>query len=205
MPSPEAGVRQVKLDTIPADIVESVEVNKTLSANQDGDAIGGSVNIRTKTAGDLPTLSLEGIGGFTPILNTRYVYQMVGTVVSALAPASNLAPSFPEATTTTAAASTTSNLRPILISHPLTTTASTSVNTDKTHSLRLRRFARLQTRRRLGSLSPLFESDFKDYGDKWVYSLNAEDLRRSRTHLVCPTTASTIWQSAANMSTPNPG
>ena len=42
VPSPEAGVRQVKLDTIPADIVESVEVNKTLSANQDGDAIGGS-------------------------------------------------------------------------------------------------------------------------------------------------------------------
>ena len=68
VPSPEAGVRQVKLDTIPADIVESVEVNKTLSANQDGDAIGGSVNIRTKTAGELPTLSLEGIGGFTPIL-----------------------------------------------------------------------------------------------------------------------------------------
>ena len=40
VPSPEAGVRQVKLDTIPADIVESVEVNKTLSANQDGNAIG---------------------------------------------------------------------------------------------------------------------------------------------------------------------
>jgi outer membrane receptor protein involved in Fe transport len=80
VPSPEAGVRQVKLDTIPADIVESVEVNKTLSANQDGDAIGGSVNIRTKTAGELPTLSLEGIGGFTRILNTRYIYQMTGTV-----------------------------------------------------------------------------------------------------------------------------
>ena len=38
------------------------------------------MNIRTKTAGELPTLSLEGIGGFTPILNTRYIYQMVGTV-----------------------------------------------------------------------------------------------------------------------------
>ena len=80
VPSPEAGVRQVKLDTIPADIVESVEINKTLSANQDGDAIGGSVNLRTKTAGELPTLSFETIGGFTPIVNTRYVGQVSTTV-----------------------------------------------------------------------------------------------------------------------------
>src|SRR5256886_10840752 len=29
-PSPESGVRQIKLDAIPADIVESVEINKTL-------------------------------------------------------------------------------------------------------------------------------------------------------------------------------
>src|SRR6476660_7137825 len=43
--SPEAGVRQIKLDVIPANLVESVEINKTLSANQDGDAIGGSVNL----------------------------------------------------------------------------------------------------------------------------------------------------------------
>jgi hypothetical protein len=44
VPSPESTVNQIKLDTIPADLVESVEINKTLSANQDGDAIGGSVN-----------------------------------------------------------------------------------------------------------------------------------------------------------------
>jgi len=40
VPSPEA-VRNVKLDAIPADLIESVEINKTLSANQEGDAIGG--------------------------------------------------------------------------------------------------------------------------------------------------------------------
>jgi hypothetical protein len=37
VPSPEGGVRQIKLDTMPANLVESVEINKTLSANQDGD------------------------------------------------------------------------------------------------------------------------------------------------------------------------
>ena len=47
VPSPEA-VRNVKLDAIPADLIDSVEINKTLSANQEGDAIGGSVNLVTK-------------------------------------------------------------------------------------------------------------------------------------------------------------
>jgi outer membrane receptor protein involved in Fe transport len=71
--SPEAGIRQTKLDTIPSDLVESVEINKTLSANQDGDAIGGSVNLVTKTAGERPTLDAYGSGGVTPIFDTRHV------------------------------------------------------------------------------------------------------------------------------------
>ncbi len=75
VPSPEGGVRQVKLDTIPADLVQSVQVFKTLQADQPGDAIGGSVNIETKMAGDQPTLSIFGLGGFTPIDNTRLVDQ----------------------------------------------------------------------------------------------------------------------------------
>ncbi len=79
VPSPEGGVRQVKLDVIPADLVESVQINKTLDANQNGDAIGGSVNLVTKKAGDRPTLSVYGLGGFTPIANTRTVYEFGGT------------------------------------------------------------------------------------------------------------------------------
>ena len=70
VPSPEGGVRQVKLDTIPADLVQSVQIYKTLEADQPGDAIGGSVNLETKKAGDQPTLSFYGLGGFTPIINT---------------------------------------------------------------------------------------------------------------------------------------
>ncbi|MGA9543063.1 MAG: carboxypeptidase regulatory-like domain-containing protein, partial [Candidatus Sulfotelmatobacter sp.] len=80
LPAPEDNVRQFKLDTIPSDIVESVEVNKTLAANQDADAIGGTVNLVTKKAGDVPTFKLEGIGGFTPIENTRYIGLVMGTV-----------------------------------------------------------------------------------------------------------------------------
>jgi TonB-dependent receptor len=66
LPSPES-VRNVKLDAIPADLVDSVEINKTLSPSQEGDAIGGSVNLMTKRATEQPFLSIEGRGGYTPI------------------------------------------------------------------------------------------------------------------------------------------
>lgn len=80
VPAPENGVRQIKLDTIGSDLVESVEINKTLLANMDGDGIGGSVNLRTKTAGDQPMVSLYGLGGYTPIQIGRGADQFGGTV-----------------------------------------------------------------------------------------------------------------------------
>ena len=69
--SPESGVRQIKFDAIPADIVEAVEINKTLQANMDGDGIGGSVNLVTKTAGQQPIIDLSEMGGYTPIAGGR--------------------------------------------------------------------------------------------------------------------------------------
>src|SRR5438552_9693136 len=80
VPSPESGVRQIKLDAIPADIVESVEINKTLQANMDADGIGGSVNLVTKTAGERPTISASGMGGYTPIVNGRGLVETAATV-----------------------------------------------------------------------------------------------------------------------------
>jgi TonB-dependent receptor len=80
VPSPESGVRQIKFDAIPADIVESVEINKTLQANMDGDGIGGSVNLVTKTAGERPTVSLAGMGGYMPIEGGRPQYETAGTL-----------------------------------------------------------------------------------------------------------------------------
>jgi hypothetical protein len=75
VPGPDPDVRQVDLDTIPADLVGSVAINKTLSANQDGDAIGGSVDLRIKQAtSDRPTLSFEGVDGNTPIDNQRQTF-----------------------------------------------------------------------------------------------------------------------------------
>jgi TonB-dependent receptor len=77
--SPE-NVRQIKLDIVPANLVDSVEISKTLSANQDGGAIGGSVNLVTKTAEEKPTFYLNGIGGYTPIVGGRSLSEFDGTV-----------------------------------------------------------------------------------------------------------------------------
>lgn len=74
--APESGVRQIKLDTMPANLIDSIEVNKTLSADQDGDAIGGSVNLVTKNALEQPTFYINGIGGYTPILGGRTLTEM---------------------------------------------------------------------------------------------------------------------------------
>src|SRR5580704_19167417 len=80
VPGPDPEVRQVDLDTIPADLVGSVAINKTLSANQDGDAIGGSVDLRIKQAtSDDPYLSIETIGGNTPVADGRQVYTVDST------------------------------------------------------------------------------------------------------------------------------
>lgn len=68
VPGPDPQVRQVDLWVIPADLAGAVEINKTLSANEDGDAIGGSVNMQMRQAtSNHPTLDLESLGGWNPI------------------------------------------------------------------------------------------------------------------------------------------
>src|SRR5262249_2131300 len=79
VPSPESGVRQIKMDTLASDLVESVEINKTLQANMDGDGIGGGVNSRRKMAGAQPGVMLSVVGGSTPIIGGRGVRQADAT------------------------------------------------------------------------------------------------------------------------------
>jgi TonB-dependent receptor len=68
VPGPDPQVRQVDLWVIPGDLVGSIDINKTLSANQDGDAIGGSVNLHMRQAtSSRPTLDVETLGGWNPI------------------------------------------------------------------------------------------------------------------------------------------
>src|ERR1700692_3854297 len=80
VPSPEGVVRNIKLDAGPANLVERIEVFKTLSASQDADGIGGTVNLVTRTATEKPTYSLGGQGGYTPIMNGRTLGGFDGSI-----------------------------------------------------------------------------------------------------------------------------
>lgn len=49
VPSAEAEMRSVQLDLIPSDMIQTIEVNKVVMPEMDADAIGGSVNLVTKS------------------------------------------------------------------------------------------------------------------------------------------------------------
>jgi TonB-dependent receptor len=69
IPSPEAGVRFVALDAVPSDQLSSMEVSKTLTPDLDGDAIGGSVNLVTRTAtSSTPTVRASLVGGYNNLM-----------------------------------------------------------------------------------------------------------------------------------------
>src|SRR3546814_15427378 len=50
--SPESDVRSVALDTIPSELVESIEIKKTLTPDMDADTIGATIEINTTSALD---------------------------------------------------------------------------------------------------------------------------------------------------------
>ena len=56
IPSAEGDNRNVQMDLIPSDMISMIEVNKTLLPDMEADAIGGSVNLVTKTAPRRQTL-----------------------------------------------------------------------------------------------------------------------------------------------------
>ena len=48
LPSAEGDIRNVQLDLIPSDMIQTIEVNKVVTSDMDADAIGGSINLITK-------------------------------------------------------------------------------------------------------------------------------------------------------------
>ncbi|GLB48410.1 TonB-dependent receptor [Neptunitalea lumnitzerae] len=50
IPSAEGDNRNVQMDLIPSDMIQTIEVNKAVTPDMDGDALGGSVNLITRSA-----------------------------------------------------------------------------------------------------------------------------------------------------------
>ncbi|MGJ8681462.1 TonB-dependent receptor [Paraglaciecola sp.] len=52
VPSPEAGVRSVAMDVIPSELIQSLEVSKTVTSDMDASAVGGSIEVKSLSAFD---------------------------------------------------------------------------------------------------------------------------------------------------------
>lgn len=64
VPSAEGDTRNVQLDLIPADMIQTIEVNKVVTPDMDGDAIGGSINLVTKNSPYKRTLNATAGSGY---------------------------------------------------------------------------------------------------------------------------------------------
>lgn len=93
IPSAEGDNRRVQMDLIPSDMVQTIEVNKTLTPDMDADAIGGSVNLITRAAPNSERISATLSSGYNPIRNkaiyngglvygNRFFNQKLGVVLS---------------------------------------------------------------------------------------------------------------------------
>lgn len=63
LPAPDPTTRAMDLDTIPSDIVNQIEVSKSLRPNMDADSISGAVNIVTSSPFDFSGLRINASGG----------------------------------------------------------------------------------------------------------------------------------------------
>lgn len=69
MPSAEGDNRNVQLDLIPSDMIQTIEVNKAVLPSMDADAIGGSVNLITRQAPNALRISGTAASGVNLLSN----------------------------------------------------------------------------------------------------------------------------------------
>jgi TonB-dependent receptor len=82
LPAPEPDGRVVKLDDLPSAMIQSIVVTKSLLASQDANAIGGEVNIKTKTAFDSKERFFFDARGAIGLygINKKSPYEADGTI-----------------------------------------------------------------------------------------------------------------------------
>jgi TonB-dependent receptor len=80
IPAPESGTRQVALDAIPADQLQSIEVSKAVTPDMDADSIGGAVNLLTKQAVNRTTVLFSAAGGYNALQSSADQQFASGTV-----------------------------------------------------------------------------------------------------------------------------
>lgn len=71
IPSAEGDNRNIQMDLIPSDMIQTIEVNKAVTPDMDADALGGSVNLVTRTAPQGFRLSATAGSGINFITDKR--------------------------------------------------------------------------------------------------------------------------------------
>ena len=71
IPSPDDKYRYVPMDIFPSDLLERLEVIKSLTPSMEGDAIGGTMNIVMKSAPDKFLLNANIAGGYSTLFSGR--------------------------------------------------------------------------------------------------------------------------------------
>jgi TonB-dependent receptor len=80
IPAPEGDLRQVALDSVPADQLQAIEVSKAVTPDMDADSIGGAVNLITKQAVGRPTMLFSAAGGYNALQRDADQRQFSGTL-----------------------------------------------------------------------------------------------------------------------------
>tara|TARA_R110002072_G_scaffold10168_4_gene47778 strand:- start:1518 stop:4232 length:2715 start_codon:yes stop_codon:yes gene_type:complete len=93
VPSAEGDNRRIQMDLIPADMIQTIEVNKSVTPDMDADAIGGAVNLVTRSAPGKQRISVTAASGLNLLSNepiwtgalvygNRFMDNKLGVVVS---------------------------------------------------------------------------------------------------------------------------
>ena len=80
VPSVDTNDRSVDLSLVSSNMLDGIEVTKALTPDQDADALGGTVDLRLKSAPDEIFADLQIQGGYTALQSTTGNYKIVGSV-----------------------------------------------------------------------------------------------------------------------------
>jgi hypothetical protein len=94
IPSPDNKNRFIPLDLFPSELLERLEVSKSLTPSMEGDAIGGTINLQMKDAPSSKTLYLNVAAGYNSILSEQSYMQFNKSSMSLQSPAEKNGTSF---------------------------------------------------------------------------------------------------------------
>jgi TonB-dependent receptor len=86
IPSPDGKYRYVPLDIFPAELLDRLEIYKSLTPNMEGDAVGGVVNMVMKDAPERLTINANLAGGYSQLFFDHDFMSYKSSAINSLSP-----------------------------------------------------------------------------------------------------------------------